>query len=88
MEGKQTMLEKAVITIQEDTKLLEFWVDEIYKFVGFKHELLEEYIKKYPELKEEFFKKRKVNDIRIAPSNYTPCAVQCSYPDRKGYPKI
>tara|TARA_R110002012_G_scaffold253398_1_gene432441 strand:+ start:352 stop:666 length:315 start_codon:yes stop_codon:yes gene_type:complete len=81
-------LEKAVITIHEETKLLDFWVDEIHQFVNFKHELLEEYIKKYPEVKEKFLKRKKVNEVRIAPSNYTPCTIECAYPNRKGFPKI
>lgn len=81
------MIEKATITITEETKDLEFWTKEVQNFFFWKHELLEEYMKRFPLIKEKFLESKKISEIKYAHSSYRPASIQVSYPDRKGYPK-
>jgi hypothetical protein len=65
-----------VITINDSQERVDFWSEEISHFFNWKHELLEEYRKKFPELEKEFREKKQISEYKFAPTGYRPCAIR------------
>lgn len=64
-----------IITIKDSQEQVDFWSDEISNYFNWKHELLEEYRNKYPEIEKEFREKRKIDEYKFASTPYRPCSI-------------
>ena len=64
-----------IITIKDSQEQVDFWSDEISNYFNWKHELLEEYRNKHPEIEKQFREKRKINDYKFVSTPYRPCSV-------------
>lgn len=67
---------KLVITLEDSPEIIKFWDHEIMEFMNWKHELLEEYMKMFPEIKKQYFKRKAINESRYKASEYKPCAIR------------